>query len=97
MLKEMGRKYALWEEDIDMKLSHLFSQTNFSSIFNISEELRMTEKMFSVSQYPEIWEKIIQGPVQEEVELDDLNTEQTSIPANETTAAPPSGYGCIIS
>jgi hypothetical protein len=99
-LKDMGRKYALWEDDtgVDMTLSHLFSQTNFSFMFDVTEELRMTERMFPVSQFPEIWEKILQGPVQEEIELnDDLNTGWTVIPVDETTTASSTGYGCIIS
>lgn len=98
-LKEMGRKYSLWEDDtdVDMKLNSLFSQTNFSFMFDVTEELRMTERMFPVSQFPEIWEKIIQGPVQEEIEVDDnLNTDWTLVPADETTAASTSSR-CIIS
>lgn len=98
-LKEMGRKYALWEDDsdVDMKLGSLFSQTNFSFMFDVTEELRMTERMFPVSQFPEVWEKIIQGPVQEEIEQgDDLNTDWTLVPADETTIAPSRSY-CIIS
>lgn len=98
-LKEMGRKYALWEDDsdVDMKLSHLFSQTQFSFMFDITEELRMTERMFPVSQFPEVWEKIVQGPVQDEIEQDDdLNTDWTLVPADETTKVPSSSY-CIIS